>query len=90
MQAFSALLAFCAGNSPVTGKSTPPPPQKKKKKGQWRWALTFTSIDIRRNNVDAYDLRRHFAHYDVIVMIKSYIPNWIHVKWYLSYSNSIE
>ena len=41
MKTFSAILAICAGNSPVTG-----------------WV----------NNREAGDLRRHRAHYDVIVM----------------------
>ena len=40
MEIFSALLAICAGNSPV-------------------WV----------NNGEAGDLRRHRAHYDVIVMV---------------------
>ena len=41
-------------------------------KGQWRGALMFSLICVRRNgwanNGDAGDLRRNFAHYDVIVM----------------------
>ena len=36
MKTFSALLALCAGNSPVTGKSP--------HKGQWRGALVFPLI----------------------------------------------
>ena len=28
MEIFSALLAICAGNSPVTGEFPPPPPQR--------------------------------------------------------------
>ena len=43
-------------------------------KGQWRWALMFSLIcaQINRgvNNREAGDLRRHYAHYDVIVMIE--------------------
>ena len=59
MGTFSALLALCAGNSPV-------------RKGQWRGALMF-SLSCARingwvNNREAGDLRRHRAHYDVIVM----------------------
>ena len=62
METFSALLAFCAGNSPVTGH-----------KGQWREALMFSLICARMNawvnNCGAGDLRCHRAHYDVIVMM---------------------
>ena len=36
METFSALLALCAGNSPVTGDSP--------HKDQWRWALMFSLI----------------------------------------------
>ena len=58
METISALLAFCAGNSPH--------------KGQWRGALMFSLICARINgwvnNREAGDLRRHRAHYDVIVM----------------------
>ena len=43
-------------------------------KGQWRGALMFTLICTRINgwvnNREAGDLRRHRAHYDVIVMLK--------------------
>ena len=60
MATFSALLAICAGNSPH--------------KGQWRGALMFTLICARINgwvnNREGGDLRRHRAHYDVIVMIR--------------------
>ena len=61
METLSALLTVCAGNAPVT-------PQK----GQWHWALTFSLICARMNgwvnNSKAGDVRRHCAHYDVIVM----------------------
>ena len=57
METFSALLALCAGNSPVDSPH----------KGQWRGALMF-SLNSWVNNRDAGDLRRHRAHYDVIVM----------------------
>ena len=64
MEAFFALLAFCAGNSPVTGEFP--------HKGQWRGALIFSLIcawtNCSVNNRDAGDLRRHGAHYDVTVM----------------------
>ena len=64
METFSALLALCAGNSPV--------PVNSPHKGQWRWALMFTLICARINdwvnNREAGDLRRHRGHYDVNVM----------------------
>ena len=62
MVTFSALLALCAGNSPVNSPH----------KGQWRGALMFSVmcawIKGRVNNREAGDLRRHCAHYDVMVM----------------------
>ena len=64
METFSALLAICAGNSPV--------PMNSPHKGQWRGALMFTLICARINgwvnNREAGDLRRYRTHYDVIVM----------------------
>ena len=62
METFSALLALCAGNSPVNSPH----------KGQWRGALKFSMVCARINgwvnNHEADDLRRHRAHYDVNVM----------------------
>ena len=62
--ALLALLALCAENSPV--------PVNSPHKGQWRGALMFslicTWINAWVNNREAGDLRRHRAHYDVIVM----------------------
>ena len=64
MEIFSALLAFCAGNSPVTGEFP--------HKGQWRGVLAFSFICASTNscvnNGDADDLRRHRSDYDVTVM----------------------
>ena len=65
METFFALLAFCAGNhrSPVNSPL----------RGQWRRALMFSLIcactNSWVNNRDAGNLRRHCAHYDVIVMM---------------------
>ena len=65
METFSALLALCAGNSPV--------PVNSPHKGQWRGALMFSLIWARINdwvnNRKAGDLRRHRGHCDVNVMI---------------------
>ena len=71
MEAFSALLAICAGNSPVTGEFP--------HKGQWRGALMFSLIcawiNGWVNNGEAGNLRRHRAHYDVIVIVRG-IHQW--------------
>ena len=64
METFSALLPLCAGNSPVTGEFLAQRPV----------TLSFdVFFDLHLNkrlskNRDAGDLRRHRAHYDVIVM----------------------
>ena len=67
METFSALLALCAGNSPVPANSP--------HKGQWRGALMFPLICVWINdwvnNREAGDLRRHRGHYDVSVMDKT-------------------
>ena len=64
METFSALLALCAGNSPV--------PVNSPHKGQWRGALMFSLIcawiNNWVNNHEADDLRRRRGHYDVNVM----------------------
>ena len=65
METFSALLAFCAGNSPV--------PVNSPHKGQWRGALMFSLICVWINgwvnNREAGDWRRHRGHYDVNIMV---------------------
>ena len=64
METFSALLALCEGNSPVTGEFSSQRPvtryfdvffdlRQKKRLSKQSWGLF---------------LRRHRAHYDVIVM----------------------
>ena len=64
METFSALLAICAGNSPVTGEFP--------NKCHWHGALMFPLIcawiNDWVNNREAGDLRRHHTHYDVTVM----------------------
>ena len=71
METFSALLALCAGNSPVTGEFP--------HKGQWRGALMFSWVcartNPRTNTRDAGDLRRHYTHYDITVM-QNISPCW--------------
>ena len=64
METFSALLAFCEKNSPVTGGILSQRPMTQ------NFAVFF---DLRlnkqlSNNRDAGDLRRHRAHCDVTAM----------------------
>ena len=67
METFSALTGLCAGiqRSPVNSPH----------KGQWRATLMFSLIcawiNAWVNNRETGDLRRHRAHYDVIVMFSS-------------------
>ena len=72
METISALLTLCVGNSSVTGEF---PSQ-----GQWHVALMFSFIcawtNGCANNRDAGDLRHHRAHYDVTVMLYSYVQQW--------------
>ena len=69
METFSALLALCAGNSPV--------PVNSPHKSQWRGVLMFSLIcawiNDWVNNRQAGDLRRHCGHYDVNVMYVPYL-----------------
>ena len=64
METFPALLALCAGNSPVTGEFP--------HKDQWRGALIisliFAGINGWVNNRGAGDSSRHRAHYDITVV----------------------
>ena len=52
MEKFTALLAFCAGNS----------------RGALMFSLMCAWINRWVNNREAGDLRRHQAHYDISVM----------------------
>ena len=65
METFSALLAICAGNSPIPGEFPTQRPVTRS---------LNVYFDLRPNkrlvnNREAGDLRRHLAHYDVIVML---------------------
>ena len=76
METFSALLALCAGihRSPVNSRHT----------GQWRGTLMFPLIcawiNGWANDLEADDLRRHLAHYDVIV-IESWSLMGVNCAW---------
>ena len=66
MEALSALLALCAGNSPVTSEFPSQRPMTRS------FELFFDlRLNRRLNNREAGDLRCRHAHYDVIVMIMS-------------------
>ena len=58
IETFCALLAICAGNSPVTGEF---PAQR---------SVTRSFLNGWANNGEAGDLRRYSAHHDVTVMFK--------------------
>ena len=64
METFSALLALCAGNSPVTGEFPAQRPVTR--------SLMFSMICAWKNawvnNCEAGDLKRYCAHYGVIVI----------------------
>ena len=64
METFSALLAICAGNSPVTGEF----PAQRPVERSFDVSLFCAWINDWVNNREGGDLRRHRAHYDVAVM----------------------
>ena len=66
METFSALLAICAGNSPVSGEFPAQRPVT-------RSFDVFFDVRVWVNTREAGDLRRYRIHYDVIVMILSMI-----------------
>ena len=65
METFSALLAICAGNSPVPGEF----PAQKPMTRSFDVFFDLRSINDWVNNGEAGDLRRTCAHYDAIVML---------------------
>ena len=66
METFSALLAFCAGNSPVTDDFPAHRPVTPS------FDFVLWSAPEKKpgevNNGEAGDLRRHCVHYDVTIM----------------------
>ena len=66
METFSALLAICAGNSPVSGEF----PAQRPVMQSFDVFLICVWIHDWVNNREAGDLRCYCAHYDVIVMTK--------------------
>ena len=65
METFSALLAICAGNSPVIGEF----PAQRPVTRNSMFSLICTWINVWANNRNAGVLRRHCAHYDLTVMM---------------------
>ena len=69
METFSALLAICAGNSPVPGEFPAQRPVT-------RSFDVFFDLRLNKrlvNNHEAGDLRRQHGHYDVIVMLPAFV-----------------
>ena len=64
METFSALLAFCAGNSPVSGEF----PSQRPVTRSFDVFFVLYLDKWQSKKRDAGDLRRHRAHYDVTVM----------------------
>ena len=64
MEAFSAILALCAGNSPVNGEF----PAQRPVTRSFDFFFDLRWINGWVNNHEAGDVRRHRAHYDVNVM----------------------
>ena len=64
METFSALLAICAGNSPVSGEF----PAQRPVTRSFDAFFDLYPINDWVNNCEAGDLRRSRAHYDVTVM----------------------
>ena len=73
METFSALLAICAGNSPVPGEF----PAQRPVKRSFDVSLSCASVNAWANNLEAGDLRRHRAHYDVSAMTGPHIANFV-------------
>ena len=65
METFSALLAICAGNSPVTGEFLAQMPVTRNFDV---FSMICARINGWVNNGEAGGLGRHGAHYDVTVM----------------------
>ena len=77
METFSALLAICVRNSPVTGEL----PAQSQWRGALMYSLIYAWINSWVNNRASSDLRRHHAHYDVSVMTKINRSGWNWSDW---------
>ena len=85
METFSALLAICAGNSPVTGEFPAQRPVT-------RSFDVFFDLCLNKgwvNKVEAGDLRRNRAHYGAIVMqVHMFHPSAAHHQWATAFVTS--
>ena len=70
---FSALLAICAGNSPVTGEF----PIQRPVTRSFDVSFDLRPINGWVNNLKACDLRHQRAHYDVTVMHAFHITGFL-------------
>ena len=64
METFSALLALCAGNSPVIGEFPTQRPVT-------RCFVAFFDLCLNKRLSEAGDLRHHHTHYEVTVLFTS-------------------
>ena len=80
METFSALLAICAGNSPVLGEF-PTQRQVMRTRGALMFSLICARINGWVNNPEAGDLRSHRSHYDVTVMNIQYFMGQHNPIW---------
>ena len=88
METFSALLAICAGNSPVTGEF--PAQRPVKRSGAVMFFFVICAwIKGWVNNRDAGDLRCHCAHYDVNV-IKLWDIHCEYASYYIQNHDAIK
>ena len=76
-ETFSALLALCAENSPVTDEF----PAQRPATRCFDAFFDLHWINNWVNNRAAGDLRRHRAHYDVTVMVKNENRTWKRRRW---------
>ena len=65
METYSASLAICSGKSPLPGEF----PAQRPVTQSFDFSLVCVRINGWVNNRETGDLRRHRAHYDVIVMM---------------------
>ena len=75
IETFSALLALCARNSPVTGEY----PSQRPVTRSLMYLMICAWTNGWVNNRNAGDLRRHRAHYDITVMMFLYALNFVSV-----------
>ena len=78
METFPALLAICAGNSPVSGEFPAQMPVTR----SFDIFFDLLWINCWVNNREAGDLRRYRAHFDVSVMFNNEWSNTI--VWFKS------